>query len=72
MVYVCLPQACTRYNLVREILWIYGVTKPALEAAGIPFDQMLQILVAGITHTVPSVSILVQSKFIKFANNTIH
>ncbi len=50
----------------------YGfmVTKSALEAAGIPFDQMLQIL-AGITRTAPLVSVL-QSKFINFAKNAIH
>ena len=49
----------------------YGfmVTKSALEAAGIPFDQMLQIL-AGITRTAPLVSVL-QSKFIDFAKNAI-
>ncbi len=45
----------------------YGfmVTKAALEAAGIPFDQMLQIL-AGITRTAPLVSVL-PSKFVDFA-----
>jgi hypothetical protein len=45
------------------------VAKAALEAAGIPFDQMLQIL-AGITRTAPSVSVL-QSKFVDFAKNAI-
>jgi hypothetical protein len=51
----------------------YGfmVTKSALlEAAGIPFDQMLQIL-TGITCTAPLVSVL-QSKFILFAKITVH
>jgi hypothetical protein len=50
----------------------YGfmVTKAALEAAGIPFDQMLQIL-AGITRTAPLVTVL-QSKFVDFAKNAIH
>jgi hypothetical protein len=50
---------------------LYGlmVTKSALEAAGIPFDQMLQIL-AGITHTAPLVSVL-QSKFVVFAKTAI-
>ena len=45
----------------------YGfmVTKAAWEAAGIPFDQMLQIL-AGITRTAPLVSVL-PSKFVDFA-----
>jgi hypothetical protein len=49
----------------------YGfmVTKSALEVAGIPFDQMLQIL-AGVTHTAPLVSLL-QSRFVDFAKNLI-
>ena len=49
----------------------YGfmVTKSSLESAGIPFDQMLQIL-AGITRTAPLVSVL-QSKFNKFAKAAI-
>ena len=45
------------------------VTKSALEAAGIPFDQMQQIL-AGITRTAPLVSVL-QSKYVNFAKNAI-
>jgi hypothetical protein len=49
----------------------YGfmVTKVALEAAGIPLDQILQIL-AGITRTAPLVSVL-QSKFVDLAKNAI-
>ena len=44
----------------------YGfiVTKSALEAAGIPFDQMLQIL-AGITRTAPNLWISLKTRFIK-------
>jgi hypothetical protein len=52
-----------------ERSYAFMVTKSALEAAGIPHDQMLQIL-AGITRTAPLVSVL-QSKFIDYAKNAI-
>jgi hypothetical protein len=55
--------------LYSERSYAFMVTKAALEAAGIPHDQMLQIL-AGITRKAPLVSVL-QSKFIDFAKNAI-
>jgi hypothetical protein len=52
-----------------EKSYAFMVTKSALEATTIPFDQKLQIL-AGITRTGPLVSVL-QAKFIAIANTAL-
>jgi hypothetical protein len=53
-----------------EKSYAFMVTKSALEATTIPYDQKLQIL-ASITHTGPLVGVL-QCKFPAIANTEIH
>jgi hypothetical protein len=53
-----------------EKSYAYMVTKSALEATTIPYDQKLQILVS-ITRTGPLVGVL-QSKFLAIANDEIY